>query len=182
MDITRFAIENNRVTLVSVLVLLLAGVNAFFSLPQAEDPGFVVRTAMVRTVFPGANPERVENLVTDKIEKAIQEIPELDVVRSTSRTGSSIVYADIKESYTEMRPIWDNLRRKIEDAQEELPDGIIGPFVNDEFGDVFGIIIAVTAGLGSDGRPEISYAEMKDIAEAARDQLLRLAVAPALSS
>ena len=174
MDITRFAIENNRVTLVSVLVLLLAGVNAFFSLPQAEDPGFVVRTAMVRTVFPGANPERVENLVTDKIEKAIQEIPELDVVRSTSRTGSSIVYADIKESYTEMRPVWDNLRRKIEDVREELPEGIIGPFVNDEFGDVFGIIIAVTAGLGSDGRPEISYAELKDIAEAARDQLLRL--------
>ena len=174
MDITRFAIENNRVTIVCVLMLLLAGVNAFFSLPQAEDPGFIVRTAMVRTVFPGANPERVENLVTDKIEKAIQEIPELDVVRSTSKTSSSIVYVDIKESYTAMRPIWDNLRRKIADVREELPDGIIGPFVNDEFGDVFGIIIAITAGQGGDGRPEISYAEMKDIAEAARDQLLRL--------
>ena len=174
MDITRFAIENNRVTIVCVLVLLLAGVNAFFSLPQAEDPGFIVRTAMVRTVFPGANPERVENLVTDKIEKAIQEIPELDVVRSTSKTSSSIVYVDIKESYTAMRPIWDNLRRKIADVREELPDGIIGPFVNDEFGDVFGIIIAITAGQGREGRPEISYAEMKDIAEAARDQLLRL--------
>ena len=174
MDITRFAIENNRVTIVCVLVLLLAGVNAFFSLPQAEDPGFIVRTAMVRTVFTGANPERVENLVTDKIEKAIQEIPELDVVRSTSKTSSSIVYVDIKESYTAMRPIWDNLRRKIADVREELPDGIIGPFVNDEFGDVFGIIIAITAGQGGDGRPEISYAEMKDIAEAARDQLLRL--------
>ena len=174
MDITRFAIENNRVTIVCVLVLLLAGVNAFFSLPQAEDPGFIVRTAMVRTVFPGANPERVENLVTDKIEKAIQEIPELDVVRSTSKTSSSIVYVDIKESYTAMRPIWDNLRRKIADVREELPDGIIGPFVNDEFGDVFGIIIAITAGQGEDGRPEISYAEMKDFAEAARDQILRL--------
>ena len=174
MDITRFAIENNRVTIVCVLMLLLAGVNAFFSLPQAEDPGFIVRTAMVRTVFPGANPERVENLVTDKIEKAIQEIPELNVVRSTSKTSSSIVYVDIKESYTAMRPIWDNLRRKIADVREELPDGIIGPFVNDEFGDVFGIIIAITAGQGGDGRPEISYAEMKDIAEAARDQLLRL--------
>ena len=174
MDITRFAIENNRVTIVCVLVLLLAGVNAFFSLPQAEDPGFIVRTAMVRTVFPGANPERVENLVTDKIEKAIQEIPELDVVRSTSKTSSSIVYVDIKESYTAMRPIWDNLRRKIADVREELPDCIIGPFVNDEFGDVFGIIIAITAGQGREGRPEISYAEMKDIAEAARDQLLRL--------
>ena len=127
MDITRFAIENNRVTLVSVLVLLLAGVNAFFSLPQAEDPGFVVRTAMVRTVFPGANPERVENLVTDKIEKAIQEIPELDVVRSTSRTGSSIVYADIKESYTEMRPVWDNLRRKIETFGRNSPKASSGP-------------------------------------------------------
>ena len=150
---TRFAIRNDRVTLVAVAVIVAAGVNAFFTLPQAEDPGFIVRTAMVQTMFPGANPERMENMVTDKIEEAIQEMPELDFVRSTSSTGLSIVYADIKESYTEMRPIWDSLRRKVDDATRELPDGVIGPFVNDEFGDVFGILIALTAGKDLEGRP-----------------------------
>ncbi len=174
MDITRFAIVNNRVTIVAVLVVVVAGVNAFLTLPQAEDPGFIIRTALVQTRFPGANPERVENLVTDKIEKAIQEMPELDVVRSESKTGVSVVYVDIKESYKEMRPIWDSLRRKVEKARSELPEGVIGPFVNDEFGDVFGTIIAVTAGERPNGRPELTYADLKDIAETLRDELLRL--------
>ena len=174
MDITRFSIQNNRVTLVAMLAVLGAGVNAYFTLPQAEDPGFIIRTAMVQTIFPGANPERVENLVTDKIEAAIQAIPELDVVRSQSKTGLSIVYVDIKEKYKEMRPIWDNLRRKVEAAKSDLPAEAIGPFVNDEFGDVFGTIIAVTAGKDAQGRPEVGYAELKDIAESVRDQILRL--------
>ena len=173
MDITQFAIKNNRVTLVVLVVLLLAGVGAYDSLPRAEDPGFTIRTAVVQTLFPGANPERVENLVTDKIEKAIQEMPELDVVRSQSKTGVSIIHIDIQEQYREMRPIWDSLRRKVEKAVPDLPDGVIGPFVNDEFGDVFGIILAITAGQRADGTPEIGYAEMKDIAYSVRDILLR---------
>ncbi len=174
MDITRFSIQNNRVTLVATLFVLAAGVNAFFTLPQAEDPGFIIRTAMVQTIFPGANPERVENLVTDKIEAAIQAIPELDFVNSQSKTGLSIVYVNIKESYKDMRPIWDNLRRKVEAARADLPADVLGPFVNDEFGDVFGTIIAVTAGEDEQGRPEVGYAELKDIAESVRDQLLRI--------
>jgi multidrug efflux pump subunit AcrB len=174
MDITRFSIENNRVTFVALLVVLAIGVNAFFTLPQAEDPGFIIRTAMVRTPFPGANPQRVEELVTDKIEAAIQAIPELDFITSQSKTGLSIVYVNIKESYTNMRPIWDNVRRKVEAVRPDLPDGAIGPFVNDEFGDVFGTIIAVTAGESEQGGPEVGYAELKDMAETLRDQLLRL--------
>ncbi len=73
MDVTGFAIRNNRLTLVALLAILLAGAGAYSRLPRAEDPGFTIRTAVVRTIFPGANPERVENLVTDKIEKTIQE-------------------------------------------------------------------------------------------------------------
>ncbi len=175
MDITRLAIENNRVTVVVVIVLLLAGVGAYQSLPRAEDPGFTIRTAVVQTLFPGANPERVENLVTDKIEKVIQEMPELDNVRSESKTGVSIVYVDIQESYTQMRPIWDSLRRKVQKALPDLPEEAIGPFINDEFGDVFGIILAITAGQTIEGAPQIQYAELKDIAYSVRDILLRLA-------
>lgn len=134
-------------------------------MPRAYDPGFVIRAAQVVTYFPGASPERVELLVSDKIEKVVQEIPELDFVTSESRTGVSIIMVNIKESYKNMRPIWDNLRRKIDDVRGELPDGTIGPEVNDEFGDIYGIVITLT-GEGYD------YAELRDIADDTRDQFL----------
>ena len=167
MNITAFALKNNRTTIVLMLVILLAGFQSYLNMPRAYDPGFIIRAAQVVTYFPGASPERVEQLVTDKIEKVVQEIPELDFVTSESRTGVSIILVNIKESYKNMRPIWDNLRRKIDDTKSELPDGIIGPVVNDEFGDVFGIVLTLT-GEG------YSYAEMKDIADDTRDQFLYL--------
>ena len=152
----------------ALLIILVAGIGAYINMPRNEDPGFIIRTALVRTFFPGASPERVEQLVTDKIEKVIQEIPELDAVRSESKTGASIIWVDIQERYTKMRPIWDNLRRKVEKAVPDLPDGIRGPYVNDEFGDVYGILITLTG----DG---FSYSELKDVADDVRDELLRLA-------
>jgi multidrug efflux pump subunit AcrB len=148
-----------------MLVILLAGFQSYLNMPRAYDPGFIIRAAQVITYFPGASPERVEQLVSDKLEKVIQEIPELDFVTSESRTGVSIIVVHIKESYKKMRPIWDNLRRKIDDARNDLPDGIIGPEVNDEFGDVYGIVITLT-GEG------YNYAELKDIADDTRDQFL----------
>ena len=148
-----------------MLVILLAGFQSYLNMPRAYDPGFVIRAAQVVTYFPGASPERVELLVSDKIEKVVQEIPELDFVTSESRTGVSIIMVNIKESYKDMRPIWDNLRRKIDDVRGELPDGTIGPQVNDEFGDIYGIVITLT-GEGYD------YAELKDIADDTRDQFL----------
>lgn len=167
MNITRATINNNRTALVLIIVLIIAGLQAYKNLPRAYDPGFVIRVAKVITHFPGASPERVEQLITDKLEKVIQEIPELDFVKSTSRTGISIITVSIQESYTNMRPIWDNLRRKIESAAKDMPDGVIGPEVNDEFGDVFGIVVTLTG-------PEFTYAELKDIADQARDEFLRV--------
>ncbi len=167
MSITRFAISQNRLTFALLFVVFAAGVMAYFSLPRAEDPGFIIRTATVQTLFPGASPERVELLVTDKLEKAIQEIPELDFVTSQSATGVSLIFVNVDQSYKEMRPIWDNLRRKVERVAPDLPEGIIGPTVNDEFGDVFGIIVTITG----DG---LSYAELRDVADDVRDDLLRL--------
>jgi multidrug efflux pump subunit AcrB len=121
----------------------------------------------VTTYFPGASPERVEQLVTDKLEKAIQEIPELDFLTSQSKSGVSVIFVNIKESYTEMRPIWDDLRRKVDRAKGDLPENVNGPFVNDDFGDVFGIVIALTG----DG---YTYAELKEIADDVRSELLFL--------
>jgi multidrug efflux pump len=167
MNITRAAIENNRVTFVALCVVALAGYDAFNGMSRAEDPGFIIRTAQVMTFFPGASPERVEQLVTDKLEKTIQEIPQLDFVNSTSRSGVSQVFVNIKESESHMRPIWDDLRRKVDRASRELPEEAIGPFVNDEFGDVFGTVILLT-GEG------FSYAELKEVAEQTRNELLTL--------
>lgn len=165
MSITKYSIEKNRITIMLLVIIFLSGIVAYNTMPKAEDPGFIVRVANVLTFFPGGSPERVEQLVTDKIEKVIQEIPEVDFITSTSKTGVSSIMVNIKQSYTDMRPIWDKLRRKVEGITD-LPEGVT-PVVNDEFGDVFGIIIGMT-GEG------FSYTELKEIAEEVRDELLHL--------
>ncbi len=167
MDLTRFAIENNRITAVALLAVVLGGVSGYLGMSRAEDPGFTVRAAQVLTLFPGASPERIEQLITDPIEEAVQELPEVDFITSASKTGVSIVMVNIREEFDAMRPIWDNLRRKVERASADLPDGIIGPQVNDDFGDVFGVVVTLTG----DG---YSYAELKQLADEVRDELLRV--------
>ncbi|MFH1571540.1 MAG: efflux RND transporter permease subunit, partial [Gemmatimonadota bacterium] len=167
MDLTRAAIEKNRITIMALIAVAIGGVLAFQTLPRARDPGFVVRWAVVTTELPGASPERVEQLLTDPLEKAIQEIPELDHVTSVSKTGYSSITVSIKERYTGMRPIWDDLRRKMERAAGSLPQGTIGPRVNDDLDDVYGIQLALI-GEG------YTYAELKEVADEVRDQLLHL--------
>ena len=167
MNITRLAIENNRLTIVLFALVLLLGIQVFNQMPRDYDPGFIVRAAQVVTYFPGASPERVEQLISSKIEDAAKEIPELDFVVSESRTGMSVVIVNIKESYKKMRPIWDNLRRKIQDIESDMPAGAIGPFVNDEFGDVYGIVMTVT-GEG------LSYSELDNITEDVKGQLQQI--------
>jgi len=165
MNLTRAAIEKNRITAFALVLVLLAGMMSYRTMPRAEDPGFIIRAALILTYFPGASPERVEMLVSDKLEKAIQEMPELDYVMSESTTGVSVIYVIIKQSYKKMRPIWDRLRRKVDRVKGDLPEGIIGPIVNDEFGDVFGTIVTIT-GEG------FSYTELKEVADEVRDEFL----------
>jgi len=167
LNITRFAIANNRTSFILLFVIILSGIIAYKNMPKDYDPGFIIRTSQVITYFPGASPARVELLVSDKLEKAIQEIPELDFVKSESRTGVSIVSANIKERYKDMRPIWDNLRRKIEAIENELPEEAEKPIVNDEYGDVFGIVIGLTA-------EGFSYSELKEITDQVKDELISL--------
>ncbi len=167
MSLTSFALERRTVTGPLSVVLIFAGIGAYLDAPRQMDPGFIIRTAMITTYFPGASPERVEQLITDPIEKVVQEIPELDWVNSESRTGVSVIYVNIREEFKTMRPIWDDLRRKVDSVEPDLPDDIQGPFVNDEFGDVFPIMFSMTG----DG---FSYVELKDIADDLRDELLRI--------
>ena len=131
-------------------------------------PPMTIRVATVVSVFPGAGPERVEELVTDKIEKVVQELPELKDVSSTSRTGLSVISVTLKDQVTpeELQNVWDRLRRKL-NAIEGLPSGV-KPNLNDEgIGDVFGIVLGIT----SDG---FSYAEMKEYVDDIKDDLIKL--------
>ena len=165
MNITRWAIENNRVTIAAVLSLVFSGMAAYVALPKAQDPGFTIRSALVTTRFPGASPQRVEELVTDTLEERIQEMPELDEVTSDSRAGLSVITVSFKDSYDDMQPIFDDLRTKVENAANDLPNGATMPFVNDEFGDTYGHIYS----LYGDG---FSRAELRDYALDVRNTLL----------
>ena len=166
MSITLRAIKNNRVTFILVFIVLFMGIMAFNNMPRDDMPPFLIRFATVVSQFPGASPERVEMLVTDKIEKVIQEIPEVDYIASESRTGISVITIALKEDVNELRPVFDDIRRKVESAQSQLPQGV-HPDVNDELGDVFGIML----GLTGEG---YSYAELKEIADDIRDDLIKL--------
>jgi len=167
MNITKFALEKDKVTIVFALLIFVYGIISFLDLPRAKDPGFIIRTATVITYFPGASAKRVEQLVTDKLEKTIQEMPEIDNIKSTSKNGVSIIFVNILEKHKNMREIWDSLRRKVEKGSRELPDGTSSPVVNDEFGDVYGSMISIT----SDG---LSYKELEDIADDTKDIFLRI--------
>lgn len=167
MNITSFALKNDKVTIVFSILIFFYGVLSFLDLPRAKDPGFIIRTATVVTHFPGASANRVEQLVTDKLEKKIQEMSEIDFIKSTSKSGVSIIFVNILEEHKNMRPIWDSLRRKVDDGARELPNGALKPIVNDEFGDVYGSLISIS----SDG---LSKAELEDIANDTKDVFLRL--------
>ncbi len=167
MTLTRFALDRTRITWVAIVVLVLAGLSAFRAMPQQMDPGFTVRNAQVVTMFPGASPDRVEQLVTDPIEQAVQAMPELDFIASSSRTGVSVVTVAIREEFKEVRPIFDSLRRKVDGVRSDLPSGVRGPTVNDELGDIYPIMVSMVAEGWSDR-------ELTELAKTVRDELLRL--------
>lgn len=160
MSITAFAINNRTTSYFIAALMLLAGIASFNNLGQLEDPEFSVKSALVVTPYPGASAKEVEQEVTDLLEIAIQEMPQLDYVESDSRAGVSIIQVEIKTSYwaAQLPQVWDELRRKVEDSIGKLPPGAGPPVVNDSFGDVFGHVLAITG----DG---FSYAELEDYAD-----------------
>ncbi len=169
MNLTAFAIKNNRVTYLLLGIIIILGVTGYASLPRDSMPPFTIRIARIVTVFPGASPERMELLVTDPLEKVVQEIPEVDYIESESRTGISIIKVALKESIgeSELRPIWDRLRRKIDHVI--MPSGITkGPDLKDED---LGITYGIAIGLENDGyQPK----ELKKYADQLRNELIRL--------
>ncbi len=150
-------------------VIALMGVFAYGRLSQAEDPPFTFKLMVIRTYWPGATARQVEQQLTEKIEKKLQETPQIDRVQSYSRAGESTVMFYAKDSTppAQVPEIFYQVRKKVGDIRHTLPAGIQGPFFNDEFGDVFGTIFALTA-------TDLTYPQLKDIGERVRDDLLRV--------
>jgi multidrug efflux pump len=168
-NLSEWALTHQTLVLYFMVVLAFVGAGSFLRLGQAEDPDFTFKLMVVRTMWPGASAGEVERQLTDKIEKKLQETPRLDHLRSYSKPGESVVFVFVKDSSRpdEIRESWYQVRKKIGDARGTLPAGIQGPFFNDEFGDTFGNIYAIT-GEG------FTYAQLKDTADRVRNQLLRV--------
>jgi multidrug efflux pump subunit AcrB len=165
LNLSLWSVTNPAVTLFAIIVAVLAGTLAYMNLGRAEDPTFRIKTMVVQAVWPGATAEEMQNLVAEPIEKRIQELPELDYIRTFSRPGAVVLQIQLQDSQREVADLWYQVRKKVGDLGPSLPQGLIGPFFNDEFGDVFSAIYMVTGeGLGR--------AELKVYAERLRTRLL----------
>ena len=168
-NLSKWALDHPALTRYLMVVLMLLGFAAYFQLGQDEDPPFTFRAMVVRTYWPGATAQQVAEQVTDKIERALQEAPYADRIRSYSKPGESQIIFQIKDSSKpgDVANVWYTVRKKIGDMRFSMPPGIQGPFFNDDFGDVYGVIYALEA----DG---FNYAELKGFADDVRQQLLRV--------
>ncbi|WP_180127481.1 efflux RND transporter permease subunit [Rhodoferax sp. BLA1] len=168
-NLSRWALEHAPLTRFLMVVLMVLGAASYFQLGQDEDPPFTFRAMVVRAYWPGASAQQMAEQVTDKLERTLQEVPYADKIRSYSKPGESQIIFQIKEHARgdEVANVWYQTRKKIGDMRNSLPQGVQGPFFNDDFGDVFGVIYALQA-------PGFSYAEVKTFADEVRQQLLRV--------
>ncbi len=146
LNLSEWALRHRSMVAYLILVLVIGGVLSYFKLGRAEDPDFTFKVMVVRTLWPGATATEVELQVTEKIEKKLQDVPNVDIVRSNSKPGESLVFITLKDSAPkkEVQDAWYQVRKKIGDIKHTFPAGIQGPFINDEFGDTFINIFALT--------------------------------------
>ncbi|MCT4654412.1 MAG: efflux RND transporter permease subunit [Cohaesibacter sp.] len=167
MTLTNFALEKKAVSWMVAAILLFGGLIAFLQLGRLEDPAFTIKQAMIITPYPGASSVEVEEEITLPIETALQQLPYVKHITSTSSAGLSQVMVEMKSIYRkqELAQIWDEMRRKIRDLGAQLPAGAQASVINDDFGDVFGVFMAITG-------PGYSYEELADYADFLRRELI----------
>lgn len=167
MKLTESFINNGTRIWLSIILLGIGGVIAFLNIGRLEDPAFTIKTAVVVTRYDGASAQQVEEEVTLPLENAIQQLPYIDNISSISSVGLSQITINIKAQYgpDDLPQIWDVLRRRIGDAARQLPPGASPPFVNDDFGDVYGYFFS----LYGDG---YSNQELRNFAEVLRRELV----------
>jgi multidrug efflux pump len=166
-NLSRWALENIPLTRYLIAALLIGGIISYGKLGQDEDPPFTFRAMVITAYWPGATSVQMAQQVADKLEQKLQETPYVDKLRSFSKPGETTIILELKESSPpkDVAGVWYQVRKKVGDIAGTLPPGVIGPFFNDEFGDTYGSIFA----LSGDG---FTYAEMRDYADFVRQQLL----------
>jgi len=169
VSLAQYFLENKAASWLLVVLLVGIGSLSFERLGRLEDPEYTIKDAMIFTSYPGATPREVEQEVTDRLESAIQQLPQVKRITSTSKPGQSEIKVSIKDKYDKhsLPQVWDELRRKINDTRAKLPPGTNAPVVNDDFGDVFGLLYAITG----DG---FTNHELHDFAKTLRKELLLL--------
>lgn len=169
MNLADYTLRKETIAWLACIIVLLGGYISYQQLGRFEDPEFIIRQAVISTPYPGALPSQVAEEVTDVIEQAVQQLQELEEVTSVSRMGSSLVQVEIKldfsKSKDDLEQVWDKLRRKVADAQRQLPPGAGPSFVNDDFGDVYALFFAVTG----DG---YSLTQIDDFVESLKRELV----------
>ncbi|MGR7995385.1 efflux RND transporter permease subunit [Xanthobacter sp. ZOL 2024] len=168
-NLSAWALKHRSIIIYLMAISVVAGVMAFKNLGRAEDPTFVIKTMVVQANWPGATLEETFKQVTERLERKLQEVPKLDYLESYTRPGTTTIFVQLKGSATgaEVPDIWYHVRKSVGDIRHTLPQGIVGPFFNDEFGDTFGIIYGFT----SDG---FTQRELRDYVEDARSELLHV--------
>ena len=168
-NLSEWAINHRSVVVYLMIVAVAAGVGAFFKLGRAEDPAFTIRTMVVGAAWPGATLQDTLDQVTERLERTLQEAPHVDRLRSFTRAGSTTIFVDLDGSTPAeaIEDAWYQVRKKVGDIRHTLPQGLVGPRFDDEFGDTYGIIYGFTA----DG---FSHRELRDYVEDVRSQLLRV--------
>jgi multidrug efflux pump subunit AcrB len=167
MNIAEASIRRKTITLVFAALMVVLGIWSYIHLPRLEDPEFTIKDALIITPYPGASAQEVEKEVSDVIERAVQQLEQLDRVLSRSERGRSTITVTIRDQYDRhtLPQVWDELRRKVSDAQRQLPPCAGPSLVLDDFGDVFGIFYALTG-------PDFSDAELYETAKLLRRELL----------
>ena len=167
LPIAEYFIKNKVISWMVTILMLVGGIIAYGSLSRLEDPEFTVKDAVIVTQYAGASSQQVEEEVTNLLENAIQQLPYVDYIRSVSSVGLSQITVTMKNIYgpDDLPQIWDELRRKINDIKVRLPPGASEPMVNDDFGDIYGLLLAVVG----DG---YSYKELTDYVDYLRRELV----------
>ncbi|MFZ6691935.1 efflux RND transporter permease subunit [Undibacterium sp. SXout20W] len=168
-NLSKWALEHIPLTRYLIVALLLGGIFSYGKLGQDEDPPFTFRAMVVRVIWPGATALQMADQVTDKLEKKLQETPYIEKIRSYSKPGETLITLELRESTPpkEVQQAWYQVRKKIGDIRSTLPPGVIGPIFNDEFGDTYGSIFA----LSGDG---FTTEQVKEYADFVRQQFLRI--------
>ena len=166
-NLSRWALDHKSLVVYFMLAIAVAGLLDYFKLGREEDPPFTIKTMVVKTLWPGATTLETVKQVTDRIEKKLEELPNLDYLKSYTKPGESVVFVYLKDSTraSEIPDLWYQARKKVGDIKQTLPEGVQGPSFNDEFGDTYSLIFALT----SDG---FGKRELRDYAERVRAELL----------